>query len=197
MTQGKEPARGDVESVEMADGTVVNFAGKRKLIKEVVTEGKHPGVNFYFRNGESRHFQIPHEMLADFAAHGASQKIGDETAGLDDVEDMVVAVDDIISRLERGEWAARRATGDGFSGASVVIRAICEVTGKSVSDVKEFLQSKLDKAEASGHKLTRNMLYASFRNPETKTGSIIARLEQEKMKKDSGVSAADLLAELA
>ena len=42
------------------------------------------------------------------------------------------------------------------------------------------LQGKLDAAKARGEKLSRQELYNSFRNPATKTGAIIKRLEEEK-----------------
>jgi hypothetical protein len=189
----------EVENVEMLDGRIVGFAGKRKLLKDVKAEAGT--VRFDFRNGETRTFTIPEALLRDFAAHGASQKIGDETAGTELVEDMVVAVDTIIDRLLKGEWSATRAAGDSFAGASVVIRAICEVTSKTVEEIKAFLQGKLDgskaAAEASGGKaLTRKELYDSFRKPGSKTAEVIDRLEKEKLSKASTIEADDLLAEL-
>lgn len=185
-TQEKKP-KAEVEQVTMTDGRVVGFAGKRKMVKETLDNG----VRFDFRNGETRTFNIPEGLLTRLAVHGAAQKIGDETAGVEDVEDMVVGVDEIISRLSRGEWGVTRQAGDSFSGASVVIRAICEATGKSVADVKAFLQKKLD----SDSKLTRAALYNSFRNPSSKTGQIIERLEREKRSK-TAVDADALLGEL-
>ena len=188
-TQEKAPrAKAEVEQVTMTDGRTVGFAGKRKMVKETLEKG----VRFDFRNGETRTFTIPDSLMTRLAVHGAAQKIGDETAGVEDVEDMVVGVDEIISRLSAGEWGAQRASaGDSFSGASVVIRAICEATGKSVADVKAFLQKKLD----GDPKLTRAALYNSFRNPSSKTGQIIERLEREKRSK-TAVDADALLGEL-
>lgn len=196
MSEVQKKAPTEVEQVTMSDGRVVGFAGKRKLIKETSIEGGQASVRFDFRNGESRTFVVPQELLPQFAAHGASQKIGDETAGEESVDDMVIAVETIIDRLNKGEWGVTRKAGDSFSGASVVIRAICEVTGKSVGDIKDFLQAKLDAAEAKGEKLTRAALYASFRNPASKTGQVIERLEREKKSK-TAVNADDLLGELA
>lgn len=197
--EGSKKKVTEVENVTMLDGRVVGFAGKRKMVKEVNAEAGT--VQFDFRNGESRTFTIPESLLRDFAAHGASQKIGDETAGVESVDDMVVAVDAIIDRLLKGEWTATRAAGDSFAGASIVIRAICEVTGKTVEEIKAFLQAKLDaskaKAEADGSTpLTRKALYDSFRKPGTKTAEVIDRLEKEKLSKASSVEADDLLAEL-
>lgn len=181
-------AKAEVTIVTMSDGRSVPFSGKRKLVKEVLENG----VRFDFRNGETRTFALPEALIQRLALHGAAQKIGDEAAGVEEVEDMVVAIDDVIARLGRGEWGATRAAaGNSFSGASVVIRAICEATGKSVEEVKAFLQRKLD----ADSNLTRAALYASFRNPSSKTGQIIARLEAEKKSK-TAVDADALLGEL-
>ena len=190
--------KAEVEAVRMTDDRVVEFAGKRKMLKEVMFDESEGtvSVRFDFRNGEVRTFDVPSSLALQFAGHGASQKIGDETAGEEDVDDMVVAVDDIISRLSKGEWSAARASGDGFSGASVVIKAIAEVTGKTVDAVKTFLQSKLDADKARGGNLTRAALYASFRNPNSKTGQVIERLEREKKSKNNAVDANALLAEM-
>lgn len=182
----------EVTQVKMSDGRTIGFAGKRKLIKDVLDDG----VRFDFRNGETRTFKIPEDLMLRLAIHGAAQKIGDETAGEEDVDDMVVAVDAMIERLGKGEWGATRAAGDGFSGASVVIRAICEATGKNVDAVKAFLQGKLDAAKAAGQSLTRQALYASFRQSST-VGPIIERLEKDKAKKSASVNADELLGELA
>lgn len=203
MTEATEvkakKAAPEVTAVTMGDGRVVNFTGKAQLNKEVVEEGDAPvGVRFDFRNGESRYFDLyTTKLLAQLAAHGAKQKIGDETAGISDVDDMVVAIDAMLERLAKGDWSKARAAGDGFSGASVVIRAVAEATGKSVADVKAFLDGKLAAAEAKGEKLTRKDLYDSFRKPGTKTGEIIARLENEKKAKAAKFDGDDLAAELA
>lgn len=184
----------EVASVNLSDGRVVEFAGKRQMLKEISTEHGKATVRFDFRNGETRTFHVPHNNLLQYAAHGASQKIGDETSGVADVDDMVVAVDEMIGRLEKGEWNARRAaSGDSFTGASVVIRAIGEVTGKTAYEVKAFLEAKL----AANSTLTRRALYASFRSPTSKTGAVIARLEAAKAEKKETVHADDLLAEMA
>ncbi|MDE2097551.1 MAG: hypothetical protein KGL39_09920 [Patescibacteria group bacterium] len=187
----------EIETVQMNDGRSVDFPGKRKLQKEVIIEeGNSAAVRFDFRNGETRLFKVPSAMLYQFAAHGASQKIGDEASGDEDVEDMVLHIDNLIERLNSGDWAIRRAAGESFAGASVVIKAICEASGKSLGEVKAFLQRKLDEAEASGQKLTRASLYASFRNPNSKVGQIIERLERDKKAKAAVLDADELLAEV-
>ena len=131
-----------VETVTMTDGRVVDFAGKRKLLKEstVNAEG-NVQVRLDFRNGETRLFTIPTAMLAKFASHGAEQKLGDEIAGLTETDDCVLAVDELIDRLYNGEWSVKREA-NGMAGTSVLARALVEHTGKSMEQIKAFLSGK-------------------------------------------------------
>ena len=186
----------EVVEVKMDDGRTVSFAGKRKLNKDysIDEEAGTVTATFDFRNGETRSFTLDYEskLLLKFAGHGIVQKIGDETAGEEDVEDYVVAVDAILTRLEKGEWGRERKAGDGFAGASIVIRAVMEATGKDQATVKAFLDKKLESTPG----LTRAALYASFRNPASKTAAIIQRLENEKLTKNAKVDTDAMLDEL-
>jgi hypothetical protein len=200
----EKPAKRVTEytTVEMGDGRKVEFAGKRKLSKEVMIdrEAKTVALRLDFRNGETRTV-VPHEdLVLDLIGHGLSQKIGDEAAGEENVDDMVLAIDNAVERHAAGSWSTRKegeGAGGSFSGASVVIRAIMEATGRDQPTVKAFLDKKLAEAEAKGEKLTRQALYTSFRNPESKTGKIIQRLEAEKAQKNSKLNADAEVAELA
>lgn len=189
----------EVFKIAMLDGRTVEFTGTRKkLDKEVVIDeaAGTVAVRFDFRNGESRTFVVPQALILQAAGHGVSQKVGDETAGEDKVEDMVLAVDDMLDRLTRGEWTKARGEGDGFSGASIVIRALCNVTGKTPTDIKAFLQGKLDSAKAAGKTLSRADLYKSFKVPGSTVGMEIKRLEDEQITKEAKLNGDDLLAEL-
>lgn len=211
VSEGGEAGGGDASAakktkteyttVKMSDGREVQFAGKRKVQREVLqdADGKPNGVRFDYVNGHShsiRFDEIPQETVHHLLAHGISQKVGDEAAGTKEVDDVVLAHADMMSRLKKGEFYAQREPGDSFAGASLVIKAICEATNKSVEDIKKFLDGKLEKAKADGQKLTRADLYASFRNPNSKTGQIIERLEREERAKRTVVNADDLLAEV-
>ena len=189
------------EAVKMEDGSTVEFAGTRQVSKTILEDatGVATGVRFDFRNGATRTLslaELPPALLAQCAAHGVSQKAGDEYSGVKEIDDIVLAVDEIFARLRAGEWGAAKGAGDSTAGASIVIKAIMEATGKDQTTVKGFLQGKLDAAKARGEKLSRQELYNSFRNPATKTGTIIKRLEEEKLAKSTKVSAGDMLAEL-
>lgn len=190
--------------VEMTDGRKVSFAGKRKVNKEtLLDESKLEidgdvmqlragaiSVRMDFRNGETRTIALPLSLLARFAGHGAEQKFGDELASPADKplseDDMVCAIDDLNAVIQSGSWGKGRATGGGsVSGASIVVQAIAEATGKDVATVKAYLQKKLD----ADSELTRRALYDSFRVAGTKTGVIIKRLEEAKLAKTAVVDA--------
>ncbi len=173
-----------IETVTMEDGRVVDFPGKRKLLKTSQISGDGAvQVRLDFRTGDTRLFTIPDAMLAKFAAHGAEQKLGDEIAGLDDTADCVLAIDELIDRLYNGEWGVKRET-SGMAGTSVLLRALVESTGKSAEQIKAFLSTK---THAEKTALRGN----------AKLKPIIDRLEAEKAaRKASTVDTEGLLAEL-
>ena len=191
----------EYETVKMADGRETKFAGKRQIDKTVMIDEQAGtvAVRFDFRNGESRTIDaadLPPVTQLQLIGHGLAQKCGDEAAGVASIDDIVLGVSDMMERLKKGEWTITRAAGDSFSGASIVIKAICEVTGKAVEDVRAFLNGKLEKAKAAGEKLSRSDLYASFRNPNSKTGLVIERLEREARAKTAKADANELLGEI-
>lgn len=186
-TGSKKP---ESETVKLSDGRTVEFVGKRRLLKEsLFPEGQLPQVRLDFRNGETRLFQIPQELLYRFAAHGAEQKLGDETAGEEDIDDMVMAVDAIIERLSKrnadggfaGEWSTVRQ--GGMSGTSVLMKALMEFSSKSKEEVMAFLKDKTPADKIA------------LRN-SAKLKPIVERLESEKLAKASKVDTDALLAGL-
>lgn len=190
---GKKAKRvpAEVVKVTMADGREVEFSGKKRLDKETLIDGEKVGLRLDFRNGETRTFWLPGSLLLQSAAHGLSQKVGDETAGDEKVEDMVVHVDEILDRLSKEEWNKTRGEGESFSGASVVIRAVAEASNKSLAEVKELLKTMMEKQG-----LSRADLYKGFRKPGTKTAAIIKRLEEEALTADAKADGDELLAQL-
>lgn len=181
----------EVEVVKMADGRTVEFAGKRRLLKESLeTPEGEVQVRLDFRNGETRLFTIPDGLMAKFAAHGAEQKLGDEIAGLKganggeaDIEDAVLAIDELIDRLYNNEWSIKRES-NGMAGTSVLMRALVEHTGKSAEAIKAFLSGKSQAEKVA----LRN-------NPRIKP--IVERIEAEKAAKaTSKVDTDSMLSEL-
>lgn len=190
-----KPKRGEAtsEPVKMTDGRVVEFVGKRQLVKEsLVNDAGKGAVRLDFRNGETRLFVIPDSLLLKFATHGAEQKLGDETAGVKDIDDMVLYVDELMDRLNKGEWSAARE-GGGVSGASTLIRAIMEVTGKTQEQVRAYLDKQAEALKVSKQALTNALRVSDQLKP------VVDRLEAEKAKKAAGAvpDAGSLLAGLS
>ena len=171
-----------VNLVKMDDGREVEFTGKRKMLKDSIVDGDTLKVRLDFVNGETRTFTIPTSLVARFALHGAEQKLGDEIAGIDDVEDCIMAVDELTERLSKGEWAAKRES-SGMAGTSVLAKALVELTGKPIEQIKSFLAAK-----------TQAEKVALRGNAQLKP--IIERLEADKKKKKSGIDTDGLLGEL-
>jgi len=178
----KEVSQKIVETVTLSDGRKVEFAGKRKMLKETLIEGGNVGIRIDFRNGETRTYWSPQELRDRFTGHGMEQKYGDECAGVDDVDDMVLAVDDLDGRIQRTEWTVKRE-GGGFGGTSVLLRALVEFSGRTAEQVKEFLTGK-----SQAEKL-------ALRN-SPKLKPIVDRLESEKAAKGAKVDTEALLADL-
>lgn len=168
-TKKKEPV---INTVTMKDGRVVDFVGKRRLLKEssVTADGKVQ-VSLDFVNGETRVFTIPDSLLLKFAAHGAEQKLGDEIAGVEDTDDAVLAMDELIDRLYNGEWGVARDK-SGLAGASILLRALVETTGQTADNIKAFLK---DKTAAQKAALRVN----------AKIKPVVDRLEAEKAAKST------------
>lgn len=217
----KTKSKTEVTEVLMEDGRKVGFPGKRRVMKEhIIDDSKialdgdtlmiQPGavvIQIDLRNGMTRKFPLPLSLLTRFAGHGGEQKYGDELASPADKplseEDMAEALDSLDERIQLGAWTIERE-GGGFSGASDVLKAILEAKQESAPDytmkkVKAGLQSILDadakKAETEGRKpITRQALYASFKNPTTKVGKIVKRLEEERASRaTSAVNVEDAL----
>lgn len=132
-----------VASVEMTDGRIVDFPGKRKmqLSCEIDNDG-FLDVKADFLNGETRAFTAAPTKLANFAKYGASQKFRDTIAGLDNIEDCVIAIDDLIDTLNKGEWTATRNSSNSYSGASTLQKALMRVYNLTADKAKAFLKDK-------------------------------------------------------
>jgi hypothetical protein len=126
-------------------------------------------------------FEIPDALFQRFAAHGAEQKLGDATAGDEDVDDMVLDVEKLVQQLNAGDWSARREAG-GMAGTSVLLRALVEFSNgaRSVEQVKAFLAGKSQQEKLA------------LRN-STKLKPIVERIEAEKASKAAHVDTDALL----
>lgn len=171
-------------TVSMSDGRSVDFNKKQKLVKtSTIGDDGTVSVRLDFSNGQTRDFTVRPDLLNRFAAHGAEQKLGDAIAGETDVNDAVESVDDLIKRLNNGEWNITRAAG-AFSGTSVLIQALVEVSGKTVEEIRAFLDGK---SQAEKFAMRRS----------DKLRPTIEKLEAEKASKSkSAVDTDSLLGEL-
>lgn len=129
--------------VTMADGSIVEFNKRQKLLKTstIDTDAGTVSVRLDFVNGEIRNCTIPTSLILRAAAHGAEQKLGDATAGEADIADAILSVEEVITRLEAGDWNQPRAAGSN-TGTSILIQALVEVSGKDVAEIKAFLENK-------------------------------------------------------
>lgn len=187
------PATGNTESILMQDGSTQTFSAKKKLLKAVSVDNNGTiQIKLYFRNGEVRDFTANSDAstYTRAAAHGYSQKLGDECAGLDSVDDMVQAIDELLVRLDKGEWLGKREGGSA-AGGSFLARALVEVTKRpdetdeqARARVKVFLS---DKSQAQKLALRAN----------NRLKPVIERLEAEKASKaGTGIDSNALLSEL-
>lgn len=186
-------AKTEYFKVQMADGREVEFAGKRKMDKTILIEGGEVKVRFDFRNGVTHTLNVSElkpEIQLNLLGHGASQKCGDSAAGEETVEDMALSVEKTVEQLRQGSWSVARTAGDSFRGGSVVIKALCEVTGKPVDAIKAFIDKTIE-----AKKVSRQALYASFR-ADARVGPVIERLEKESAK-PSNVDTGGLLDEIS
>jgi len=174
---GASKSKTEYTPVSMSDGRVVQFAGKKKVIKEYLIDPSKIEVDegsgivqfqrgavsqrFDFRNGETRLDELPLTLLAQYAGHGAIQKFGDEFASPANSplseDDMVLAYDALMELHQQGQWGVGRAEGGGgVSGASLVVLAILEVmnagrpeNGKALLTVNDIKAFLQKKLDAS------------------------------------------------
>jgi hypothetical protein len=172
----------NAEVVEMKDGRQVEFVGKKRMLKEVIFNGGALIVRCDFRNGESIEFTLSEALRDRAAIHGVEQKVGDEIAGLADVEDAVLAIESLAGRLAAGEWNQNRERG-GMAGTSMLAQALVIHTGKDIATIKEFLVKK-----------SQSEKIALRNNP--KIQPIIAKIEGEKHAA-KGLNTDSMLDELA
>lgn len=150
-TQPKMPAvPGAVETITMDDGTLVEFGGKRQMLKsaETVTVKNPDGtetetarLRFDFRTGRSSFYTISTELMLRMAIHGASQKIGDSAAACKDVNDMQLAVDTMIDQLNNGKWESARKSGPTAGGSLLFLAIQRAFPGKTSEAIRAWLEN--------------------------------------------------------
>lgn len=158
----------NAKAVAMDDGRQVTFGSRMKRKTEILNDGAK--VRFDFPDGQVRMFSLSDVTSETFnllAAHGASQKIGDECADLDTVADCVNAVSAMIDRLINGT-AFQRVAGGGFVD-TVLLEALVEVSGKPRDEVQAIVKA-MSSAERTGVR------------QDERIAPVVARLEAERAK---------------
>jgi hypothetical protein len=194
-----------VNTVTMEDGRAVDFPGKRKMQKssfyDKATDTATVRIDFVnFEPGErgkTIEYILPKVGqdkgdvgLVRFALHGAEQKLGDEAAGEENVEDAFLAIEALVGRLDGGEWSSRKE-GGGMSGTSTLLRALVEFTGKPVEAMKRFLSDKTQTHKMALRQSTDRKGVGGLTLKE-----IVDRIEAEKAAKGSSVDVEKAIDEL-
>lgn len=149
MTEAKATKAPTTTPVKMDDGTTVEFGTKQRLKKTLIElpDGRLQ-VRLDFVNGEFRVHTINPALLAKYALHGASQKLGDEISSIEALDDAIEAVDQLMLRLDKGEWTMQGPAG-GMAGASLLAKALVEVTGQTIVNVRSYLLQLTPKVKAA------------------------------------------------
>ena len=169
-----------ITKVTMTDGREVEFKGKRKMLKTQVIDGAKVSVRIDFVNGQTRLYDLPEAQYAKAAAHGWSQKLGDEASNLKDIDDAVLAIDELADRVAKGEWN-EVGGGDGMAGTSVLLKAMMELSGKTADETKAFLKGKTqaEKMALRGSALLKPIVEKleaekAAKGPKVDTGALLA-----------------------
>jgi hypothetical protein len=187
-------------TVTMDDGREVKFPGDRQVQKEALFDHPNQGdisVRFDFVSGETRCYQIPDALLGQFAAHGALQKYGDTYSGIKDIEGKVQAVDDLNEVIQSGSWTAvSESTGAGLAGASILARALVEVTSQPIAVVREYLKT-LDAKTKAALRLSAEVSPTIQKLEAEKAARAAARGKVAAAKVDTSAALAGLMAKVA
>lgn len=149
MTEAKAAKAPTTTPVKMDDGTIVEFGAKQRLKKTLIEQPDgRLQIRLDFVTGEFRIHTLNTALLAKYALHGASQKLGDEISSVEAMDDAIEAIDQLMMRLDKGEWTAAGPAG-GMAGASILARALVEVTGQAIPAVRSYLLTLTPKVKAA------------------------------------------------
>lgn len=147
-------------------------------------------LTFTGDNGQSIHIDYTNltpEMASQCLLHGLKAKIGDagaiarntDTGRSATTDDKMAAMTEVRDRLLAGEWNKIRTGGDGSS-TTLLAAALCELTGKSASEIADFLAG-----QDADHK-------AALKKNE-RVAVIMARMSAERAAKKDGAIDTDAL----
>lgn len=155
MAKSKPEPAALVKLPDTFGGAEVRFGKTDKVMKLAVSrsgdgegwkvcdlsKGEMPtAVLFVGKDGQTFVADIsryPENVKGIMTFHGGKQKLGDEYADLDTVDDCLEAARNLDASLAEGKWFAER---QGFAGISVLMRAIMKVYGIEEAAAREFLK---------------------------------------------------------
>jgi hypothetical protein len=149
----------EYETVTAEDGAEEKFAGAREINRTWKYDADKGTITsrLAFRNGRVLEYTVKPEdtldeipAIARFAAHGMTQKRGDETAGAKTLDDAVAWVENLDDMLHEGKWSEGRAPGSGEAGGGLLAQAVFimrEAANKplTMEKVREYLRTKTPK----------------------------------------------------
>lgn len=134
--EGKEPIKLCFGGGRHANGRLRPEVKAHKMI-----DADGCSVTWYFADGAMarlRTANFPPEIQQRLMLHGIAQKFGDSYASATTVMEARNNFDTLVAQLMGGDWERKRTPGDGAG--SLLARAIAEVTGESVADVKKLIE---------------------------------------------------------
>ncbi len=142
------------QGAEVPEGTKVHevkFGKTDKIVKLAFPIGSESptGILFVGRNGRmflANISRYPQTIKETMVFHGSKQKLGDEYADLDTVDDCFEALIALDGRLAEGKWTVER---QGFAGVSVLMKALMEVYDLTEEGAREFLKPLTVKEKAA------------------------------------------------
>lgn len=164
------------KAVQMEDGSTKNFPPKWKAIKESKSHNGGIDVTIYFVDGRVRKYHAPASVVHAAAASGVEHKFAAAYTGAENVDDMIEACEALQANLTKGDFTTR-VEGQGFAGASVLMRALMEYSGKTREQVEAAL---------AGYPQALKMQMRSSTKPNAAgitLKSIVDRIETERAQK--------------
>lgn len=130
----------EMKTVKMQDGRNQTFGKSQKVKKSVIYKGDVPvAVRFDGVNGDTDTFtldNLPESVRLYSIAHGQLQKLGDEYADVDTVEECFIVLRNLWARLVSGSWDSETRAGDG----GILVQAIVKALGVTAEIAREQLE---------------------------------------------------------
>lgn len=117
----------------------------KKLTKEVT----ETGVRITFANDatlELNFSDLSEEMKFRLMGHGASQKLGDASAGTETVDEAIAETKKVLERLLAGDWKSVRESGAGPK-IGLLVEALARVTKKDPVECRDVVEQLDDDAK--------------------------------------------------